>query len=119
MNENRSHLEANLARMIKAAAGGEAQLKESQRERTWHRLIAESRRSRPASPFPDRVLAFLGGVQAFAALWLGIRVLTNGFTGTIDVPSLFVALPVTVNLACLPIAVMLIYRRRRSHVQTA
>jgi hypothetical protein len=115
MNEDQSHVEANVARLIQAAMGGGAQLEHDTRKRIWGRLSAEVRCLPALHRFPEWALTLLGGVQVCAAWWFGSRVARGGIREAIGTLDLLLSLPVLFNLALVPIAAMVILQRRRRH----
>jgi len=115
MNEDQSHVEANVARLIQVAMGDGAQLERHTRERIWGRLSSEVRSLHASNRFPEGALAFLGGIQVCAAWWFGAQVARGGIREAIASPDLLILLPVLFNLALVPIAAMVVLQRRRRH----
>jgi hypothetical protein len=114
MNQQESQFDQNLERLIQASCGPETRPKPSAREQLHQRLSAELREIRRQEEFPAGILAVLSGVVLLlvAASFLSpsytaVRI-SHGFELN---PIGFVIL---VNLACLPIASLVIILRRKS-----
>jgi len=113
MDSSNGHAEANAARLIQSAYGEEARLDAPLKERT-RRLLMQAQRFRRAAPaFPDRAVATLGLVFASTAIWLAIRVVGAGIEEAWQLPGLLIALPLSVNLALIPTAAVVVLRGRR------
>jgi hypothetical protein len=113
MNPQESQSERNLERLIRASCGPETRLAPLAREQLHQRLSAALREKRRPEEFPARWLALFSGLilllaaTSFLPLWnTGVR-LPQSF-GLNPVGCL-----VFVNLACLPIASLVIILRRK------
>ena len=117
MNEANGHLEANVSRLLNAACGEASRLDPSLRERTRRRLTRSLHLSRSAPAFPERAVALLGFALAGTATWLVLRVVGGGLEEALRLPGLLIALPLSANLALVPVAAFVVLQRRRSDDQ--
>jgi hypothetical protein len=117
MNDFSGHREANVGRLLEAACGKEALLDPSLRERTRRNLIRRLHLRHSAPAFPERAVALLGFVLAGAATWLVLRVGGGGLEEAWRLPGLLIALPLSANLALVPVAAFVVLQRRRSDDQ--
>jgi hypothetical protein len=115
VNERKDHLEGNVARLVQAGFGEGAQLDPLAKEQTWQQLATALRVRRRAAEFPDRAVALLGIMLLGAAVWLAIRVTGAGTEVSTTVPDIVIALPLALNLIFVPVAGLVILRRRRRH----
>lgn len=114
MNDADGHLETNVARLLESACGEDTLLDPSLREHTRRQLTRSLHLSCSAPAFPDRAVALLGFVLAGAATWLAFQVTGGGFEEAWRLPGLLIALPLSANLALVPLAAVVIFQRRRS-----
>lgn len=106
-------LEGNMARLLQAALGGEAQLRPELRRQTLGRLLAEMRARPAAVAFPDTVVVLLGGVLALAACGLALLAADGGAMAWNASPVLLLlAAGLALNLAVMPISGVVIVLRR-------
>lgn len=113
MSDENRFLEENTARLIGGAFGPEARPDRRIKGRTW-RLLAAELEGRPAPvPFPAGALVALAGVLAFLAVWFVLQSLGASDPVTMRSPLILVVLLLTMNLAWVPIATVMIVIRRR------
>ena len=108
----------NVSRLVQAGLGAGARLDPLTREKVRQRLKVELRSKPSAAGFPDYSLAVLAGVLAAMALSLGGRIVAPGVRVTTSAPLIMVAVILGLNLAMVPLAAIIIVRRRR-HAQHA
>jgi hypothetical protein len=113
MNDKEHYLEENVARLIQAGLGKEARLDPFARERTRQSLLAQFQKEQATGTFSDRRLVTLAGILVFMAVWLGIQTLGAGEPVTESIPLLIVAVVLTLNLALIPVAAIIIIIRER------
>jgi hypothetical protein len=114
MNQKESHFDRNLERLIHASCGPETRLTPFAREQLHRRLSAALREKRRQDEFPAGILAFFSSVILLLAATSLLSFLNMG----VRLPQSFglnpVGLLVLVNLACLPIASLVIILWRKS-----
>jgi hypothetical protein len=113
MNDKEHYLEENVARLIQAGLGKEACLDPLTRERTRQSLLAQFQKEQATGTFSDRRLVTLAGILVFMAAWLGIQTLGASEPITESIPLLIVAVVLTLNLALVPVAAIIIIIRER------
>ena len=113
MNDKNRHLEENTSQLIRAGFGTEVRPGPLASERTFRLLAAQHRRSHAPVAFPEGVLAVLTGVLALMAVLLGTQIVAQGMPRATDPTFAVTALPLALNLICVPIAGIVIVTRRR------
>ena len=118
MDSEDRRLEANTARLIRAALGPETRPDPGAGQQALQSLLTGLRERRARSSFPDHTLAALVGTLVFMAAWLALQAIASD--GAVNSPVLL--LPATfvllVNVAVVPVASIVIVLRRR-HVSHA
>jgi hypothetical protein len=113
MNQPESPFDRNLERLIRASLGPETRLTPSAQEHLRLRLTAVLREKRRPKEFPAGILALFSSLILLLA---AANILSIGHT-SMRWPESFtlnpVGLLVLVNLACLPIASLVIILRRK------
>ena len=112
MDELDNHLEANFTRLLEAACGEAALLDPTLRERTRERLTRRLHLIHSAPSFPDRAVALLALVLGGTATWLAFQVAGRGIEELWRLPALLIALPLSVNLALVPVAAVVVLQGR-------
>lgn len=114
MNEQESRSDRYLERLIQTSCGPETRLAPFAREQFRQRLFAASRKKRRREEFPAGLLALFSGLVLLLAaasllpLWdTSLRLLQDSGSNPLE-------LLVFANLACLPIASIVIILRRKS-----
>jgi hypothetical protein len=113
MNQDERLLEENTARLIRAASGTDARPGPQTRQRMFQILLTCVRERSSEVSFPDVVVSALGGLLMLVAIWLvgwrtgtGISLSTSP---TLLIPAVWLLL----NLALVPIACIVILKRRQ------
>lgn len=118
MNRQEQLLEENIARLIQSASNPGARPGDRIRMQTFQLLVAQMQSQSADIPFPDAIIGLLGGILALAAVWLVGGVIMTGAQWTANPSLLFVALWLLLNLALVPVASIVIVRRRQYGNQT-
>jgi len=115
MNRHESPFDRNLERLIRASFGPDSRLTPSTREQLHQRLSAVFHETRQPQEFPAGILALFSGLVlllaatgVFSAWGASVRL-------TLSFASNPIGLLVLANLACLPIAsLVIVFFRRKS-----
>jgi hypothetical protein len=113
MNDKEHYLEENISRLIKAGLDKEARIDPLARERAWRCLAAQFQEEQAIATFTDRRLVTLAGILVLMAAWLGIQTLGAGEPVTENIPLFIIAVVLTLNLALVPVAAIIIIIRER------
>lgn len=105
--------QGNTARLIRAAYDPSARPTAEARKRTFHLLLDHVRAPVVVEDFPDLVVGLLGGMLAFAVVWLIVRVAWGGASFSADPALLPVAVWAIVNLSIVPVTGIVILKRRK------
>lgn len=97
-------VEENMARLLAAALGGQAQIDPVLRQQVFDRLLSELRAQSVPSPFPDAIIALLSGVLACAATGLLLLATAGYLPDTADPVFLLLSAGVALNLILVPFA---------------
>ncbi len=118
MNQQESPFDRNLERLIRASFGPDTRLTPSAREQLHQRLSAALPETRRPKEFPAGILALFSSL----VLLLAATNVLSIWDTSIRLPLSFalnpVGLLVLLNLACLPIASLVIILRRKSCPRT-
>ncbi len=113
MNDKDHYLEENISQLIRVGFGAEVRPSPHRKESAY-RLLATQHRAAPVpAAFPESVLVLLTGILAIIALCLATQIVGTGIPGTTDFMFVATALPLALNLICVPIAGIVIVTRRR------
>ena len=113
MNDKDRYLEENISELIRAGFGTEVRLGRPASERMFRLLAAQHRRSHVPVAFPEGVVALLTGALALMAVLLATQIVGQGVPRALDLSFAATALPLALNLICVPIAGIIIVTRRR------
>lgn len=113
MNDKDRYLEENTSQLIRAGFGAEVRPGPLASQRTFRLLAAQHRASHAPVAFPEGVLALLTGVLALMAVLLVAQIVRQGVPGATDPTFAVTALPLALNLICVPVAGIVIVARRR------
>ena len=114
MSEEDRHLEHNVGHLIRAACGPSTRPSTEASERTYQLLLNHVRTRSSESDFPDIAVAVLGAVSAIIAIWAVVQVIWNGRPFRATPLLLITVIWATLNLALVPVASIVILRRRQS-----
>lgn len=114
MKSDTHHLDENTGRLIRAALGDKARPSPELRLQTLELLIR--RRYLQFQAFPDPVLALLGSLLIFAALYWTGSSLTLSSTTSASASLQLIRFVGILNLVVLPFAGIVIIIRRRRYV---
>ena len=115
MNDEEHYYEENIARLIRAGFGEDAHPSQPIRTQLFQQLIKQLHKGSAGIDFPDPVLALLGGLLMFVAVWLLTQTLYEGESVTASVSFTIGIFWLGLNLALMPIVGFVILYRRRSH----
>ena len=113
MNDKDRDLEENTSQLIQAGFGTDVRPGPLASERTFRLLAAQHRRSHAPVAFPEGVLAVLTGILALMAVLLATQIVAQGVPQATDPTFVITALPLALNLICVPIAGIVTLTRRR------
>jgi len=108
------NVEENVARLLASALDREARPDPRARQRAFERVRAEMRTHRAAIPFPDTVVALLGGLLACAVAGLGLLAASAPVPVGSNPALLLLSAAVSLNLILTPIAgAVIVFGRQR------
>ncbi len=113
MKDEDRYLEENTSRLIRAGFAREVRPGQHASERAFRLLEAQHRRSHAPVAFPVGVLAVLTSVLALVAVLLATHIIGQGVPRATDPTFVVAAVPLALNLICVPLAGIVILRRRR------
>jgi hypothetical protein len=116
MNSEDYDLEDNIARLIRAGYGPEVRPDPRVREKTFEYLVSQLRSENTLTEFPACTLGLLFCALVLMAIWLATQMVGVYVGITSLVPQVIIAATLFVNLASVPVAAIIIVKRRR-HVQ--
>lgn len=112
MNQEDPMLEENVARLVRAAASAEARPTPELRQQVFQRLRDVLHDRTTPVRFPDGLLAGLGLVLSLAGGWSGLSLLGILPSATENPLLLLIAVGLLLNLALVPVAGIVIVKRR-------
>lgn len=112
-DERASHGKDNTERLLASALGGEARLPPAASRRGRERVLAEVRSRRAAVPFPDAVVALLGGLLVCALAGLALLSLTGSVALDDNPALLLLGAALALNLVLVPVSASVIVLRRQ------
>ena len=115
MNDEEHYFEENIARLIRTGFGEAARPNQTMRTQLLQQLIKQLHEGSAGMDFPDPVLALLGGLLIFVAVWLLTQTLHESESAIVSVSFTIGIVWLGLNLALMPIAGFVILYRRRSH----
>jgi hypothetical protein len=105
--------EEEALRQLRAAFPPGARLDSQRRADTWRIVLASAREHRPDIGFPETTFAWLAAGLVAMEAWLAAHYgLSAGPAGTVSLSA--VSAVVLANLVCLPVAALVIVRRKRT-----
>lgn len=114
MNQQESQSDRNLERLIRASCGPETRMTPLAREQLHRRLSAALRKKRRHEEFPTGILALFSGIVLLLTATSFFSLLNRSIRLPLSFGLNPVGLLVLMNLACLPIASLVIILRRKS-----
>ena len=115
MNDEEQCFEEKIARLIRTGFGEDARPSQTMRTQLLQRLIKQLHEGSAGMDFPDPVLALLGGLLMFVAVWLLTQTLYEDESTIASVSFTIGIVWLGLNLALMPIAGFVILYRRRNH----
>ena len=98
---------------LQAAFPPAARLDSQRRAETWRLVLAAARAYRSDVGFPDTAFVWLTAGLVLMGAWLAIR-LNLSAAPMNSLPLAVVTLVVLINIVCLPVAALVIVRRKRT-----
>ena len=102
-----------MARLIRAAYGPDVRPTPRARRRALQMLLAHTRARSTGADFPDLVVGLLGSAWGAAGVWLGAGAIGGDLSLWANPGLLPVAVLLALNLAVVPVAGVVIWKRRQ------
>ena len=113
MDGANDHLEFNTANLINVSLGPQMRPDSKSRQEMLQRLKNTASVFQSDTYYPNRVITILAAILVFLAGWFVQRVLGTSGPLSLNLPLILVILLLTLNLIWVPIAGIIIIRRRR------